>query len=177
MAPNGEHSQNEPKSGLSAPVHERALTTCAVAARYGVRGSTVQRAITSGELPHFRVGNLIRVRPLDVPQFLSDRWSGKVETNQAWPTGRLVYFLGLPGFVKIGCSSNLARRVTELQPGSPYAFELLAYLPGGSWADERVYHKRFHAHRCSGEWFALAPEIEEEIFTLNAARDAGRAGL
>jgi len=100
---------------------------------------------------------------------LVDRWRAEQAVAREFPTGPLVYFLGgVPGFVKIGFTADLQDRVRQLQPGSPFPLELLAHVAGASWAEERAYHRRFHAHRHYGEWFARAPEIEAEIERLAA---------
>lgn len=149
---------------------ELCLTPAKVAAHFGVGEGRVYSALNKGLIPHFRVGNLFRVRLSQVPEDLIDAWSQerKAFERDDLPCGQLVYFLGVSGYVKIGVTAHLPRRAAELQPGSPFRFELLAYVPGASYAEERVYHQRFRRHRVESEWFKLCPEIEAEIDRLNA---------
>jgi hypothetical protein len=80
-----------------------------------------------------------------------------------------VYFVGGDdGSIKIGEALDPARRLRELQCGSPVLLRILATATGGQ-RQERAYHDRFHAHRLHGEWFARVPEIEAEIARLQEA--------
>jgi DNA-binding transcriptional regulator YiaG len=66
------------------------------------------------------------------------------------------------GRVKIGHAVNVRRRLSELRTYCPVPLELEATLDGGE-AEEHELHERFANHRRQGEWFLLAPEIEELI--------------
>jgi excisionase family DNA binding protein len=150
---------------------ELCMSVPSMAKHFGVGEGCIYAALKRGEIPHFRLGELYRVRLSDVPARLVDRWSrdeGPCQRSDL-PAGQAVYFLGgCPGYVKIGFTTELARRVAELQPGSPYRLELLAYLINGTFADEKAYHRHFHSHRAEGEWFRLCPEIDREIGRLKA---------
>jgi Meiotically up-regulated gene 113 len=56
------------------------------------------------------------------------------------------------GMVKIGFSSNIARRLRSLQCGSPVPLAVLWQTPGG-YELERWLHLRFTQRRAYGEWF------------------------
>lgn len=138
-----------------------------LASHLGVGRGRISTAIVSGELPAFRIGTAYRVRLSDVPAHLLERWIGGADDKDVdLPTGQMVYFLGVPGFVKIGFTTDLALRVRNLQPGSPYRLELLAFRRGAAMSDERAYHRTFRRHRVEGEWFRLAPEVKAEILRL-----------
>lgn len=58
------------------------------------------------------------------------------------------------GFVKIGQTNNLTRRLSQLQTANPEPLTLLLVLRGGA-DTERALHQRFAQHRTRGEWFDL----------------------
>lgn len=90
----------------------------------------------------------------------------EAEAKSAVPT--FVYFIGAgSGPVKIGFATRPSARLSDLQTSHHEKLSLLATLRG-DLALEKAYHKRFAAHRLSGEWFTRAPEIEAEIDRLNA---------
>lgn len=64
-----------------------------------------------------------------------------------------VYFMGWrEGPIKIGIALVPITRLYQAQTYSPYPLELWAICCGGA-VQERIYHKRFAAHRLHGEWF------------------------
>lgn len=76
------------------------------------------------------------------------------------------YFIGGDiGAIKIGCSVNVQVRLKDIQACSPIPVRILALRAGRR--RERLYHRRFAAHRLHGEWFSPAPEILAEIERLN----------
>lgn len=134
----------------------------------GISKSAVIAGLRRGEIPHIRVGTLYRFRLSDVPQHLLDRWANRAgESPPDFPTGPIVYFLqSAPGFIKIGYTTDLARRVSELQFACPLALELVAYLPDGTVRDERSLHRDHHSDRTQGEWFRLSEALQARINVL-----------
>ncbi len=59
--------------------------------------------------------------------------------------------------IKIGVSSNVDKRVAELQTGNPYPLKVLASITCRSKSDayglENFIHKKLRKHRMKGEWF------------------------
>jgi excisionase family DNA binding protein len=149
-----------------------AMSPRKVCEMFGVGRATVHNALAVGTLPGFRLGREWRIRPENIPVELAAYWvrmrKATPEPLQTeLPTGELVYFLqGAEGFVKIGYTQNLAKRVRALQCGCPAEIELLAYARGGPQL-ERAYHRKFAAWRGAGEWFRLCPAIRAEIEQLN----------
>lgn len=139
---------------------------------FNVSRATVHNALAMGKLPGFRLGNAWRIRPENIPADLATYWAtmkGRpvAPLNRELPEGELVYFIeGAPGFVKIGYTNALAKRIRALQCGCPMEIDLLAYARGGPRL-EREYHRRFAHWRAAGEWFKLSPEIKAEIDRLN----------
>lgn len=147
---------------------ERSVTCRALAKQHGVSFGVVYAAVSSGQLPHFKIGNLIRVRPSEIPADLLASWKRRPKKGEGvWPEGDLIYFLqSVPGFVKIGFTTDLATRVRALQPGCPLPLTLLAFVPNGTLKAERAYHRKYAADRLSGEWFTMTPRIRDEIARL-----------
>jgi hypothetical protein len=69
-----------------------------------------------------------------------------------------IYFVGYDGFVKIGFTIDVAKRMMGLRTGSPRPLSLYATIDG-SMDDERELHVRFARYRLEGEWFELSDEI------------------
>lgn len=150
--------------------NELCMSLPKIAARFGVGRTTVWKAINDGSVPAFRVGHMYRVRPSTIPPEIIERWRNQpIRRWAGLPEGPLVYFLiGVPGYVKIGFTAALGERMKDLQVGCPVPLRLAAYIDGHVCL-ERDYHERFAEHRCEGEWFALAPEIQNEIDRINAS--------
>jgi hypothetical protein len=66
------------------------------------------------------------------------------------------------GLIKIGTSSDPARRVQALSTGAGESLALVAVVDGGR-ARERALHERFADTRVHGEWFSPSPELLEFI--------------
>ena len=90
--------------------------------------------------------------------------SGERETRVPRPYDReRVYFVRLGTRVKIGYSTSIEQRLTEI----PHE-EVLAVFPG-TMRDERSCHRKFAHLRIVGEWFRDDPSIHEFIAAVTAA--------
>lgn len=72
-----------------------------------------------------------------------------------------VYFVqeAPDGFIKIGWTRGpVDGRLCTIQTGNPRTLVLLTAMRG-ALKDEQALHRRFAAHRVSGEWFHPAPEL------------------
>lgn len=79
-----------------------------------------------------------------------------------------VYAIRVGGFVKIGWTSDLEKRMRQYPPDSA----LLAVMPGQR-VDEKRVHDRLATHRAHGrEWFALTPPVMEWIRAITAKHGA-----
>jgi hypothetical protein len=120
--------------------------------------------VRSGEIPHFRLGELYRIRPSRIPEAVLNRWRfGPKRKYAELPKGAIVYFIGgVPGYVKIGFTIDMKTRLCRLQVGHPEPVKLLAWAEGGRELEQR-YHMAFAEHRRESEWFALVPAIQRSI--------------
>lgn len=75
-----------------------------------------------------------------------------------------VYFLYCAGFIKIGVTKGLVRRLREIQIGTPFASQAVMLIRGGRLTEEYMHYlyKDYH-HR--GEWFVLGPRLREMIIS------------
>lgn len=72
----------------------------------------------------------------------------------------VVYFIQSGDSVKIGVTSDVAKRVASLQTGSPRQLVVLNIIPGGE-KTEAMLHAALAAHRQKGEWFKLCDEVSK----------------
>jgi len=73
-----------------------------------------------------------------------------------------IYFIGDDHIVKIGISTNVERRLQQLQKIKSTQFKIYHTFEG-SFSHEKVLHERFKKYALGGEWFLLNPEILEFI--------------
>lgn len=83
----------------------------------------------------------------------------------------MIYFVTAreSGRVKIGFSLDARKRFSKIKTDSPVELTLERVCEG-SVEDEQSLHARFAAHRIAGEWFALSPEIEAHMATLEPVK-------
>ena len=80
-------------------------------------------------------------------------------TTMERPTDGIIYYVQSGGHIKIGWTSDLAKRMRAYPPNC----QLLATHPG-TRANELKLHKMFAAHRSHGrEWYPLVPAILHHI--------------
>jgi hypothetical protein len=93
-----------------------------------------------------------------------------------------VYFVqcnGEQGPIKIGVTTDMPKRLRDLQAANPYPLQLLGMVIGGR-VMESALHKRFASTRTNGEWFGYSAELRgfiSELMSLQhrAKRPARRA--
>jgi hypothetical protein len=82
-----------------------------------------------------------------------------------------IYFIGGDiGAIKIGLSTDPAKRLAALQCGSPIPLRILAVGIGDRTAEWMYHTVHFGASRLHGEWFERTPELLAEIDRINALR-------
>lgn len=70
-----------------------------------------------------------------------------------------VYFLRCNEFVKIGYSTRVDHRISNIETSNPYPVELLKKMPG-SVEDERAFHVRFYEYHHKLEWFRYEGKLK-----------------
>lgn len=84
--------------------------------------------------------------------------------------GEGIYFISAgPSRIKIGWTSDIARRMKELQIGAAPRLALLAFVPGTK-AEEAGLHQRFAHLHVRGEWFRATSELTEAIRAISDNR-------
>lgn len=84
-----------------------------------------------------------------------------------------VQMLNEDGFIKIGFSNNVKKRIGSLQVGMPYELEVVVILDAYSEI-EGIVHDFFIERWIRGEWFAPCRDMDNYINILRndpAARD------
>lgn len=76
----------------------------------------------------------------------------------------MIYIIKTGSFVKIGYTTNVARRLGQLQSANPEPLELIDSIPG-TLAVERSIHEKLSPYRSEGgnEWYKLTPEVTEFV--------------
>jgi len=77
-------------------------------------------------------------------------------------TTREVYFLYCSGFVKIGVTNHLTRRMKELQVATPWRSQVICTIPGGRGTED-YFHFIFQSYHFRGEWFSFGPDLRSFI--------------
>lgn len=66
-------------------------------------------------------------------------------------------------FVKIGTARDPAKRLAELQTGSPFKLFIYATRGGASLAEEFALHRKLHHLRSTNEWFRWEGEVVDVV--------------
>ena len=76
-------------------------------------------------------------------------------------TGK-VYFIKCENAVKIGYTTDVERRLIQLQTSSPSEMVLLYAFEAEPECEKRL-HRKFRKHSIRNEWFCLCDDILSEI--------------
>lgn len=81
---------------------------------------------------------------------------------------KCIYFIQceLTGLVKIGLASNVHKRLSGLQTGSPTKLKLVGSIVFDA-SLEKLLHKHFEDDHSHGEWFKPNPQLSKIINTLS----------
>lgn len=74
--------------------------------------------------------------------------------------------------IKIGYTTNVAKRIEGLRTASPMPIKVLATMPGDGSIEHQI-HARFHGLRVNREWFQTSQSLVE--FAISSSRLAGIA--
>lgn len=75
---------------------------------------------------------------------------------------RIVYFVQSDDAIKIGCTKNLERRLSEVESGIRAKVSLIGWIYG-TFATELLIHKRLAGHAEGNEWFRDCAEVRSLI--------------
>ena len=95
----------------------------------------------------------------------------QMSTEYSWrSSGQWVYVLThplFPGYVKIGQTNNLDKRLSQYQTGCPSA---LYRMHSATWSERAsvfafAVYDRLESYRCSGEWFLVDVELVLKVIS------------
>lgn len=70
-----------------------------------------------------------------------------------------IYIIEISGYHKIGMTTNLSNRMTQLNTSSPIKPTLVKWFPCDDYIEREIkLHKLFQDKRRHGEWFDLTPD-------------------
>jgi predicted GIY-YIG superfamily endonuclease len=141
------------------------MTTNEFAKSINVRPGTVKRWIHEG-MPVRRLGS----RAVVVDAEAAQAWVAEHRARSvAHGRDAVVYIAqAASGLVKIGFTSDLHRRLTELRADAGCAVEYLITAPGNKRL-EMLLHSQFADARERGEWFRCEGNLAHIIEALRAA--------
>lgn len=84
----------------------------------------------------------------------------------------MIYFLLSPetNTVKIGFTTNVDKRLSVLQTGSPYQLQLVKVI-SGSPRKEKQLHQKFAEYNIRGEWFTWCDTIKNYVDELTPYKE------
>ena len=118
--------------------------------------STTKKPVASGDVS-------LQLEALGFNHLSVKKW----KLNLSKKTSCSVYFLQAKdnGLIKIGFTSNLKSRLSDLSSMSPVPLELLAFTDGDCNL-ERELHSTFSNHLSHGEWFHPSDELIKFIESI-----------
>lgn len=115
-------------------------------------------------------------RDIDSTEIAKSIMAGNPHPRPRKPPAKGVYFAESDGYVKIGYSTDVDRRMESLQTMCPHGIKLLHVEPG-TMQTEKEWHRAYAEYRHNGEWFkipkAMVGQIEKngpaEAFSIEEA--------
>lgn len=133
-------------------------------------GCEEPRVVNHGEVYDFCIRHLMRIdRKIGLaPGFIESLVAIEAPADRRpdIKSDGVVYFMLIGEKVKIGFTTDLKQRATDLR-----ADRVLAYFPGDMHA-ERTAHDAFDQWRAHGEYFHATPECLAAIYRLTQAKTA-----
>lgn len=81
---------------------------------------------------------------------------------------RFVYFIECQGYVKVGVAYDPAKRIVDLQVGSPFKHKLLKTFECiNAQKYEAKLHKLWRQFRVQGEWFRVPSDLLKLVIELS----------
>jgi hypothetical protein len=139
----------------------------------GVAHGTIKRWLHEG-MPARRDkdDHGVWITPADAQAWIAQRFNGR--RTVAFNRRAIIYVAQREedGAVKIGWTSDIMRRMRELQKETGCAVELVGCVPGDKPL-EGALHRHFASARVDGEWFLV--EVEDVLRTAVDLRDKAAA--
>jgi hypothetical protein len=155
------------------PIPTQWLTFEQAAYELGTTLEIVTVMASLGLAPYYKLTYRTRIRPEDLEEWKTALVAFHRRTpptrDPTLPSTGFVYYVQAEqgGPIKIGSTTNVAKRLIGLQNGSPLLLKLIGVEPGGRLR-ERELHIKLHYWRLHGEWFReTSLEVQRE---LKAAR-------
>lgn len=86
-----------------------------------------------------------------------------------WAKDLYIIQSGTTGAIKIGRTSDLTKRLHQLQTGATYPLKVLVHIPGAGHREANL-HRRLKTFRIrdNGEWFRIEgmAELPDDIYCL-----------
>jgi len=148
--------------GTSPYLVPGALSIESYANEIGVRKGTVKRWIHEG-MPVTRVGRVVLIIPELANAWVREHRKDTIAKNRR----SVVYFVEreTDHAIKIGWSSDVARRIGELRKKEQCEIVLLAAIPGDK-PEEQAVHARFANDAIADEWFRPSESLTTFISKL-----------
>lgn len=161
------------KVSIARAMHLHVAPSGAKSFRYKYRSAGKEQLLTIGRFPAVDIAEARRrlevsrqyVALRSSPPIWTERPTPKPKTLETMPVpdGYLIYFiLAHSRYVKIGVTTDLPKRLLDLQAANPEPLTVLATMPGG-FEHEGFLHSRFIDQRRQGEWFTLSAELRSFI--------------
>ena len=81
------------------------------------------------------------------------------------------------GYMKVGYTTDVSRRLAELQAANPRKLRIVAVVPGTQKL-EAAFHAVLAPYRTTGEWFKITGKVKRLLMLLEAgARPDGVSSL
>lgn len=131
------------------------MSAARFAEHIGVAHGTIKRWLTEG-LPVRRNGNRVWITPADGRAWVEARYPNTIARGRKG----VLYIASRAkdGAIKIGWTSDVVRRLSELRKDSRSAVELVACFPGDK-PDELRLHTRFATDRIEREWYRASESL------------------
>lgn len=78
----------------------------------------------------------------------------------------MIYFINHTEYLKIGYTSDINKRITDLQVSCPVKLTLVGLIDG-DMVDESALHEKFRKFHSHGEWFTYTKELYQYVQSLD----------
>jgi hypothetical protein len=115
--------------------------------------------------PHLPIGSPERSAFFrEVRRTFAEDWKAAEEAERQERVTKAgdLYFIRAGDAVKIGRTTNIVKRLHNMQTNNHEEIDCLLLLKGRGWQEDE-WHKRFRAMKLRGEWYRWCAQIEAAI--------------